>query len=113
MGNTPLAYIKENCYNKMRIIARRTLREFWAQHGEAKGPLEAWYMEVKHATWKTPTDVKARYPKASVVGGHRVVFKICHNKYRLVVLVKYAFETVYVRFIGTHDEYDRIDVKEI
>ena len=97
----------------MRIIARRTLREFWAQHGEAKGQLEAWYAEVKHATWKTPLEVKAQYPQASIVGGDRVVFDIRHNKYRLVVHVKYEFETVYIRFIGTHAEYDRIDVKEI
>ena len=97
----------------MHIIARKRLREFWEKHPDAKGQLKAWYHEVKHATWSKSADVKAMYPKASVVGDDRVVFKICHNKYRLVVLVKYASETVYVRFIGTHAEYDRIDAKEI
>ena len=97
----------------MRIIARRTLHEFWAQHGEAKGPLEAWYHEVKLATWSKSADLKARYPKATIVSSERVVFDICNNRYRLVVVIKYKFHVVYIRFIGTHAEYGRIDVKEI
>jgi len=97
----------------MRIIARRTLREFWAQHGEAKGPLEAWYHEVKLATWSKSADIRARYPEVSILGGERAVFDICNNRYRLVVVIKYKFHVVYIRFIGTHAEYDRIDAKEI
>ncbi len=97
----------------MRIIARRALREFWAQHGEAKGPLEAWYHEVKLATWSKSADVKARYPEASIVSSERVVFDICNNRYRLVVVIKYKFHVVYIRFIGTHVEYDRINAKVV
>jgi mRNA interferase HigB len=97
----------------MHIIAKKRLREFWEKHPDAKGQLTAWYHEVTHATWSKSADVKARYPEASIVGGDRVVFNICHNKYRLIVLVKYAFKTVYIRFVGTHAEYDRIDVQEV
>jgi mRNA interferase HigB len=97
----------------MHIIAKKRLREFWEKHPDAKGQLTAWYHEVKLATWSKSADVKTMYPKASVVTGERIVFGICHNKYRLVVVVKYAFETVYIRFIGTHAKYDRIDVKEV
>jgi len=97
----------------MRIIARRTLHEFWIQHAEAKSPLEAWYHEVKLAAWSKSADVKARYPKASIVSNERVVFDICNNTYRLVVVIKYKFQVVYIRFIGTHAEYGRIDAKEI
>ena len=89
------------------------LREFWAEHGEAKGPLESWYHEVKLAVWDNSADVKARYPKASIVSSERVVFDICHKKYRLVVAINYEFHVVYTRFIGTHAEYDRIDAKEV
>jgi mRNA interferase HigB len=97
----------------MHIIAKKRLREFWEEHLDAKGQLEAWCHEVKHSTWSKSADVKAMYPKASVVTGNRVVFDICHNKYRLIVLIKYKFSTVYVRFVGTHKEYDTVNAKEI
>ena len=97
----------------MRIIAKRTLREFWVQHREAEGPLKAWYHEVNLAMWSKSRDVKARYPKATIVSNERVIFDICNNKYRLVVAINYDFHIVYTRFIGTHAEYDRIDAKEI
>ena len=97
----------------MRVIGRRTLSEFWAKHQDAKAQLEAWYAEAKHATWKRPSDVKKRYAKASIIGNNRVVFNICGNKYRLIVLIKYKFATVYVRFVGTHKEYDAVNAKEI
>jgi len=97
----------------MRVITRRRLCEFWAKHPDAEGPLKAWYAEANHASWQTPQDIKNRYRSASFPGNDRVVFNICGNKYRLVVLVKYAFETVYIRFIGTHAEYDKVDAKEI
>ena len=97
----------------MRIIARRTLKDFWEKHPDAKSQLEAWYREVKLATWSKSADVKTRYPEASIVGRDRVVFDICKNRYRLIVVIKYKFHVVYIRFIGTHAEYGRIDVKEI
>jgi len=97
----------------MRVIARRTLREFWEGNPNAEEPLKAWYAEAKHATWQTPQDIKNRYRSASFPGNNRVVFNICGNKYRLVAFVQYRFKTVLIRFIGTHAEYDRIDAKEI
>jgi len=97
----------------MRIIARSTLRAFWQTHPETEEPLKAWYAEAKHATWQTPQDIKDRYGSASFPGYDRVVFNICGNKYRLVALVRYEFAVVYIRFIDTHEKYDKIDAKEI
>jgi mRNA interferase HigB len=99
----------------MRIIARKALREFWEQlaHRDAEQPLKAWYAEAKSATWRTPADVKAQYGSASIVGHNRVVFNIAGNKYRLVVKFHYNTGIGYVRFVGTHQEYDQIDVETV
>jgi mRNA interferase HigB len=99
----------------MRIIARRTLREFWENptHQDAEQPLKAWYAEARNATWRTPAEVKAQYGSASVIGGNRVVFNIAGNKYRLVVRFHYHAGIGYVRFVGTHAEYDEIDAEVI
>jgi mRNA interferase HigB len=96
----------------MRVIARKTLREFWARHAEVEAPLLAWFREVEGADWQGPRDVKARYQSASFLVGNRVVFNIKGNRYRLVVRVDYAFHLVFIRFIGAHAEYDRIDAGE-
>jgi len=97
----------------MRIISRKALREFWERHPDARQPLQAWYADVKHATWKTPADIKDTYRNASIVANNRVVFNIKGNKYRLVVAVQYEYGLVYIRFIGTHREYDKIDAATI
>jgi len=97
----------------MRVLARQTLRKFWTKHQDAKAQLEAWFAEANSAAWSNPSDVKERYGTASFLGKNRVVFNICGNKYRLIVHIKYEFETVIIRFVGTHAEYDRIDAKEI
>ena len=97
----------------MRIIAKKTLRELWERQPAAKGPLLAWYREVEHEDWATPADVKAKYGSASNIGSERVVFNIKGNDYRLVVRINYAYRIVYVRFVGTHADYDRVDVKEV
>ena len=99
----------------MRIIARRTLREFWDQrsHRDAEHPLRAWFAEARRAAWRTPTDIKAAYRNASFVGNDRVVFNVGGNKYRLVVAVKYSAQLVFVRFVGTHADYDKIDAGEV
>ena len=97
----------------MRIISRRALREFWEVHRDAEEPLDAWYRKVRREDWSTPADVKARHPTASVVGRNRVVFNIRGNDYRLIVLVNYRQRIVYVRFVGTHVEYDRVDAREV
>ena len=97
----------------MRIIAKRTLREFWERHPDAEEPLLAWYREVEREDWDTPAKVKEKYRNASIVGDDRVVFNIKGNDYRLVVRINDAYRVVYIRFVGTHAEYDRIDVKEV
>lgn len=97
----------------MRIISRRTLREYWQTHPDAKQPLQAWYTNVKRADWKTPNDVKVSYRNASFVANNRVIFNIKGNSYRLVVAINYEFRIVYIRFIGTHQEYDRIQASTV
>ena len=100
----------------MRVIALRTLREFWTNHprgAEARAQLEAWYAEAKDADWGGPYDVKSQYHNASILQGGRVVFNICGNKFRLVVWINYPYRVVYVRFVGTHEEYDAIDAQTV
>jgi mRNA interferase HigB len=97
----------------MRVIAKTALRRFWEGQPSAEQPLRAWHAEAKAAAWKTPADVKAKYRSASILQGGRVVFNIGGNKYRLVVKVNYSFQIIYVRFLGTHQEYDRIDAETI
>lgn len=97
----------------MRIIAKRTLRNFWKRHPKAKGPLEAWYQEVARADWVSPSAVKAHFRSAIVLQGNRVVFNVAGNQYRLVVKINYPYRVVYVRFIGTHTEYDAINATSI
>lgn len=96
----------------MRVIAKRALRTFWQRFADAEGPLLAWLREVQKEHWRSPADVKQKYGSASIVGD-RVVFNIRGNRYRLVVRVDYAFEVVFVRFVGTHEEYDETEVREV
>ena len=97
----------------MRIISRKTIREFWEKHLDAEHALEAWYHDAKRAVWKTPADIKSVYRNASFVGTDRVVFNIKGNQYRLVVAVQYQHGIIYIRFIGTHAEYNKINVVTI
>ena len=97
----------------MRIIKRGTLRDYWQQHRDAAEPLKSWYREVKAADWQSPHDAKAMFGSASVVGDNRIVFNIAGNKYRLVVKFNYPYRVAYIRFIGTHAEYDVIDVEKV
>jgi mRNA interferase HigB len=99
----------------MHVIKRKTLVEFYQQpgHEDAKGALEAWYYEAKHAQWASPAEIKALYGSASILKKNRVVFDIAGNKYRLIVRINYESKTVFVRFIGTHREYDEIDAEVI
>ena len=100
----------------MRVIAKRTLRDIWERHprnAAAKTPLQDWYAQVSAADWGTPAALKAQFRDASVLRGGRVVFNIGGNKYRLVVRINYAYRVVYVRFVGTHEEYDRIDANTV
>ncbi len=97
----------------MRIISKRKLREFWECHANTEEPLLAWYREVRKEDWDTPAKVKEKYRSASIVGGTRVVFNIKGNNCRLVVMINYPARIVLVRFVGTHSEYDAINVKEV
>jgi mRNA interferase HigB len=97
----------------MRIISRKRLREFWERVPSAKRELVAWFAEARHAQWNNPADVKRRYRTASILRDGRVVFNIGGNKYRLIVWINYQFRTVYLRFVGTHDEYDQVDAQTI
>jgi mRNA interferase HigB len=97
----------------MRVIARRTLREFWERYPDAKDALDAWYDDAERATWKTPADIRARYPNASFLEHNRVVFNIRGNHYRLIVQIHYNTQIAFIRFVGTHRDYDRIDADSV
>ena len=95
----------------MRVIAIKTLRDFWQIHPAAEQPLLAWYDEAKNANWQQPAEIKAQYASASILKNRRVVFNIKGNDYRLIVAVAYRLGVVYVKFIGTHKQYDAIDAE--
>ncbi len=97
----------------VRIIALPRLRDFWGKHPDAETPLRTWYALASRAEWKSPADIKAAYGTASFLANNRVVFNIKGNDYRLVVAVKYAPKLMYVRFVGTHRQYDGIDAATI
>ena len=99
----------------MKVIAVSTLRSFWERHPDAEQPLKAWHDEARHATWETPLDIKRHYANAnaSFVGRNRVVFNIKGNDYRLVVAVAYRCQAVYIKCVGTHAHYDRIDAATV
>jgi len=99
----------------MRIFARKTLREFWEQssYADSEQALKAWYDEASKADWKTPNDIKALYKSASILRESRVVFNIHGNKYRVIVKINYLFSTIYIRFVGTHKQYDKINANEV
>lgn len=97
----------------MRVIALRTLREYWQSHADVEQPLRTWYAKTKRARWTTPAEVKTAYRNASILANNRVVFNIKGNAYRLVVALDYEYGVVYIRFIGTHQAYDHIDATTI
>ncbi len=99
----------------MRIVSKKTLREFWeqTQYSDSQGQLEAWHQEVLQADWSTPQELKAQFRNASILQNSRVVFNIKGNDYRLIVKVNYPYKMVYVRFVGTHQMYDEIDAVTI
>jgi mRNA interferase HigB len=96
-----------------RIIAKRTIREFWEKHPESKEYLETWYETVKGAEWNTPNEIKEFYTTVSILKNSRVVFNIKGNDFRLVAKINYEKEWLFIRFIGTHKEYDQIEADNI
>lgn len=97
----------------MRVIAKKTLRDFWAIHTDCEQQLKSWYKEAEEGKWKSPNDVKNYYPSASILENNRIVFNIKGNSYRLIVRINYYYQMVWIRFIGTHAQYDRIDAAKI
>jgi mRNA interferase HigB len=99
----------------MHIISRKLLKDFYWRdnYKDAKRPLDVWYHEAKRAKWNSWTDIKEKYRSASILRNNRVVFNIHGNKYRLVVKINFPTQTVYIRFVGTHKKYDKIDAEVI
>ena len=99
----------------MRIIAKKTLRAFYEQpnYKDSKSALEAWHYEVSKSDWSNPNEIKIQYKSASIIGDNKVVFNICGNKYRLIVKINYFAKIVYIKFIGTHKQYDKIKIEEL
>lgn len=99
----------------MRVIAFRTIREFFdrTEYADSEASLRAWYHDAKRAQWKSSNELKQLYKSASIIGEGRIVFNIKGNSYRLVVAIDYEHQVIFVRFIGTHKDYDKINVKTI
>jgi len=96
-----------------RIIAKKTLRDYWEKHSDCEQYLKTWYETAKTANWRSPSDIKKTYANASILRNSRVVFNIKGNSYRLIVKFNYEREWAFIRFIGTHAEYDKIDAEKI
>ncbi len=96
-----------------RIFAKSTLREFWLNHPDSEQYLKTWYDTANNSDWKTPNDIKSTYASASILKDNRVVFNIKGNTYRLVVKINYEKQWIFIRFVGTHGEYDKIDANTI
>ena len=97
----------------MRVIAVSTLRDFWAKHADAEIPLRSWFAQASRAAWRSPADVKAAYRNASFLANNRIVFNIKGNDYRLVAAVHYNRGMMFIRFVGTHRDYDQIDASTV
>lgn len=97
----------------MRVIAKKILREFWENHSDCEVQLKSWFQEALKADWKNPNEIKLEYPSLSVLAGNRFVFNIKGNKYRLIVKINFDYQMIWIRFIGTHSEYDKINANTI
>lgn len=97
----------------MKVISITTLKRFWEQHAAAEQPLKAWLDEARKASWQSPMEIKEMYRSASILKNSRVVFNIKGNDYRLVTSIFYAAGWVYIKFIGTHKDYDKIDANSV
>ena len=98
----------------MRIISVKKLKDFWnSGHADSEQSLKVWYQILKQENFEAPNEIKRLFPSASFVGNNRVIFNICGNKYRIVTHIRYDINIVYIRFIGTHAEYDKINVTEV
>jgi mRNA interferase HigB len=113
LGNFILAKPAGKVQGCMRIIAVSALRKFWKDHADAEQPLKSWYQEATDTRWNEPNDIKLRYPSADILPDNRVVFNIKGNTYRLIVKIHYNTGIVFIRFVGTHAEYEKINAETI
>lgn len=97
----------------MHIISRPALIKFWIKHPDSETPLRVWFKKVEQSKWKSINELKADFPTADYVGNNRVVFDIKGNKYRIIILVFFLGQKMFIRFIGTHAEYDKVDAKNV
>lgn len=97
----------------MRVIAKKILRDFWEKHSDSEQQLKTWYKEASKANWNSPNKLKNEYAKASILKSGRAVFNIVGGKYRLIVDINYERQWVFIRFIGTHGEYDKVNADKI
>lgn len=97
----------------MRVIAKKVLRDFWEKHADCEQQLKSWYREAEQSTWRNANEIKNEYPTASILGDTRVIFNIKGNNYRLIVKINFQYQMMWIRFIGTHKEYDKIDATKI
>jgi mRNA interferase HigB len=96
-----------------RILSRSTLRNFWETHPDAEEALKTWYSEASHANWQNPLDVKTSHRNVSIIANNRVVFNIKGNTYRLIVAMRYDIGIIFIRFVGTHSEYDKVNAETV
>lgn len=101
-----------NNYN-LRVIAKRTLRDFWEKNADCEQQLKSWYLETEKSEWKNINELKVEYPSASILKDNRIVYNIKGNNYRLIVKFNFDYQIGWIRFIGTHEEYDKIDANNI
>jgi mRNA interferase HigB len=97
----------------MRIIAKKTLRDFWEKYPDSQESLENWYYEATKSDWSTPQQVKDKFRNASIIADNRVVFNIKGNDYRLIVRINYPHRLIYIKFIGTHKQYDAVEASKV
>lgn len=97
----------------MRVVAKKILREFWEKHSDCEQQLTSWYLEADNGTWKNWNELKNDYPSASILNDNRVRFNIKGNNYRLIAKINFHYQMIWIRFIGTHAEYDKIDANKI
>ena len=97
----------------VKVVGRKILEDFKKKHADARAQLDAWLAETEDAEWESPNDIKARYASASFLGDNRVIFNIGGNKFRLIVHVNYDYGIVFIKFVGTHSEYNRIDPETV
>jgi mRNA interferase HigB len=110
-GNFFIKFASNNC--DVRVIAKRTLRDFWEKHSDCEEQLKSWYRETEKSEWSNINELKSEYPSASILKDNRIVYNIKGNNYRLIVKFNFEFQICWIRFIGTHAEYDKIDANSI